>query len=75
MTAKQLFDVFSDHQDDYEFSYKGKNGSVCIFSWNDISVAYDGESTDLKNLDEVMKAPFLAGKSFNDVAEDVILYG
>ena len=74
MTLKQLRNVFEDHQDDYSFDYKGKGGSISIFD-DEIYLAWNGESTEVKNMDEAMKTPFLDGKSFNEVAEDIILYG
>ena len=74
MTAKQIFEVFSDHQDDYEFDYKGKGGSVCIFD-DKIYVGWNGNSIEVSDLDDIMTTPFLDGKSFNEVAEDIILYG
>ena len=75
MTATQLRAVFEDHDDDYCFYYKGKQGSVCIFSDSFIGLSYDGETTQVKTLAEVMSVPFVGGKSLSEIADKIILTG
>ena len=75
MTAKELRSVFEDGFSDYEFSYKGRRGSVCPNTIAGLTAGYDGSEIQFNSFDELMDAPFLAGKSMNEVAEDIVLYG
>ena len=74
MTAQEIFAKLSNHQDDYEFTYKGKTGAVCIFD-TEIIAGYAGSELTFRSLVEMMNAPFLDGKSLNEVAEKIDLYG
>lgn len=76
MTAKELRELFEDGFSDYEFTYKGRWGSVCPhIAENLIAAMYDGKGVDFSSFDELMSAPFLDGKSFNEVAEKIIVHG
>lgn len=57
--------------DDIEFEYQGKYGSICPFSENDISVAYNGESWRFDNIEDVMSARVVAGKSLSDIENEI----
>ena len=75
MTAASLRAIFEDHDDDYCFYYKGKQGSVCIFSDTFIGLSYDGETVQVHTLDEVMTTPFVNGKTLTELANEIILTG
>ena len=76
MTAADLRRLFEDGFSDYEFSYKGKMGSVCPhMKENLIAAMYDGKYFDFETFDELMSAPFVGEKSFNEIAQEVIMYG
>lgn len=74
MTAIQLRDYFNNGELDYEFGYNGKFGSICLCYAPKVYVIYDGNEFET-NLNELMNAPFLDGKSLAEVAEEVELYG
>ncbi len=59
---------------DIEFSYLGKDGAICPFSRDNISVIYDGVNKDYTSIDDVMSDPFYNGNCLNDISEDLIIY-
>ena len=75
MTAAELRRIFEDHDDDYCFYYKGKQGSVCIFSNAFIGLSYNGLTTEVKTLEETMTTPFINGKTLTELADEIILTG
>ena len=74
MTAAELWDYFNNGELDYEFGYGSKSGTICFCYLPKVYVIYDGNEfeTDLNSL---MNAPFLDGKSLTEVAEEIELYG
>lgn len=74
MTGTEIFNKMADHQDDYEFVYKEKTGAVCIFD-DKVIIGYNGNEIVLNSLQEAMDTPFLDGKSLNEVADEIELYG
>jgi len=74
MTEAEIITKLSNHQDDYEFVYRGKRGAICIFN-DEIIAGYAGAELSFQTLDDLMNAPFLDGKSLAEVAEELELYG
>lgn len=56
---------------DIDFSYQGRNGSICLFNRNDISLCFDGKSIDVNSIDEALQAPFIDGKSLSELCEQL----
>ena len=75
MTATELKNILADHDDDYCFFWRGKQGSVCIFSDKFIGLSYDGFTTEVKTLEEAMTTAFIDGKTLTEIAEEIDLYG
>lgn len=57
--------------DDIEFDYKGKHGSVCPFSADNFSLCYDGEPHNFTNVDDLMLAKVIGGKSLSDISAEL----
>ena len=57
--------------EDIDFSYHGRNGSICPFNRNDISLCFDGKSIDVNSVDEALLAPFIDGKSLSELSEQL----
>ncbi len=53
------------------FSYKGKNGCVDPFRRDLYCLCYDGKTTEVHNIDDVMNTPFIDGKSLNEVFDEL----
>ena len=79
MTASKLKNEIAIGHTDYEFMYKGKQGSICPFNMADNSffatISYDGHCVEFHDLDKLMKAKILDGKSLSEVAAEIELYG
>ena len=74
MTPAELQKYLSTGEPDFEFDYAGKSGSICLCDLPKVHVLYDGIET-VSTFDKLMSAPFLNGKSFSDVAGEIVLYG
>ena len=59
---------------DVEFSYKGIDGSICPFSRDNISVKYGEDERVLHSVDDLMREPFIDGKSIDEVCEKLSFY-
>ena len=79
MTAVELKKELATGRTDYEFFYNGEKGSICPYNMPDGSfkahVIFSNQYREFSNLDELMSIPFLNGKNFSEVAEEVELYG
>ena len=78
MTAAELEKELSLGYTDYGFLYKGKRGAICPFNQADgfyATVVYDGKTFEFHSLEELMHAPFVGGKSLNEIADEIILTG
>ena len=71
MTRKELYEWIDSLSQDIEFEYNGKNGSICPFSREDISLEYGDESVSVSSLDDAMSFPFIDGFSLDEVCEKV----
>lgn len=69
MKASDLRSWIDSLTQDIDFSYNGKDGSICPISRTDISLCYDGHVVDVQSVDAAMSAPFIGGKSLNDLCE------
>lgn len=56
---------------DIDFSYKGRPGSICPFSRSDIALCYDGFCMNVCSVEAAMQAPFINGKSLNDLCDQL----
>lgn len=56
---------------DITFQYLGVWGSICPFSRTEIALAYGDDAYDCDSIDAAMAFPFMAGKSLNDICEDI----
>lgn len=72
MKYQELLAILTDHYDDYEFEYMGKRGAICMFA-DEIIAGYDGSELHFENLDAVLAARFINGKTLEEVAHDLIL--
>ena len=59
---------------DVEFSYKGIDGSICPFARDNISVKYGENERVLHSVDDLMREPFIDGKSLDEVCEKLSFY-
>lgn len=69
MTASDLRNWINSITQDIDFSYNGKNGSICPISRTNISLCYDGSAVDVQSVDAAMSTPFIDGKSLNDLCD------
>ena len=74
MTLKEIVAKLSNHQDDYEFVYRGKQGAICIFDTK-IIAGFDGLEIMVSSLNELMTVPFISGKTLAECADEIELYG
>lgn len=63
MNIDQLRNMMQYPTMDIEFIYNGKDGSICPFSAKDISITFDGVTTDFTDIDEALNAPIIDGKT------------
>lgn len=59
---------------DVEFSYKGIDGSICPFSRENIAVKYGETERVLHSVDDLMREPFIDGKSLDEICEKLNFY-
>lgn len=71
MKASDLRDWISSLTQDIDFSYQGKDGSICPISSTDISLCYDGSAVDVQSVDAAMTTPFIDGKSLNALCDQL----
>ena len=69
MTASDLRNWINSITQDIDFSYNGKNGSICPISRTNISLCYDGNTVDVQSVDAAMSTPFIDGKSLSDLCD------
>ena len=79
MTATELKNELSTAFTDYEFLFNEKK-SPFVLSTEKMavffaSVKYGNSYKEFDNLDKLISTPFLDGKSLNEVADEVELYG
>ncbi len=53
------------------FGYKGKHGCVEPISSQQFFLVYDGETTEVHSIDDIMNTPFIDGKSLNEVFDEL----
>lgn len=71
MTYQEILNVILDHYDDYEFEYHGKRGAICMFQ-DEIIAGYAGSEIHFKNIEAVLAAPFIEGKTLKEIANEFI---
>lgn len=69
MKASDLRKWIDSLTQDIDFSYNGKNGSICPISRTNISLCYDGDTVDVQSVEAAMSTPFIDGKSLNDLCD------
>ena len=78
MTATELEKELSLGYTDYDFLYKGKRGAICPFNKDDgfyAAVVYDGKTFEFRSLEELMRSPFIGGKSLSEIVSALKFYG
>lgn len=56
---------------DIDFVYKGKQGSICPFSFDNISVAYDDKVKDYASIEAIMEdVGMFDGNTIVDICQD-----
>ena len=71
MSAQDLYEYIDSLYQDIDFMYKGKCGSICPFSRNDISLCYDGKEITVDSVDKAMQTPFISGFSLSEICEEL----
>lgn len=71
MKAQDLRDWIDSLTDDIEFQYQGKWGAICPFNRQNISLCYDGQEVTVNSVDAAMKKPFVAGRSLEEISEEL----
>ena len=71
MNRQKLRDWIDSLTQDIDFQYQGILGSICPFNRNDISLCFDGGEVTVHSVDEAMEAPFIRGKSLNELCEQI----
>lgn len=69
MKASDLRKWIDSLTQDIDFSYNGKNGSICPISRTNISLCYNGDTVDVQSVEAAMSTPFIDGKSLNDLCD------
>ena len=75
MTAPELWRFINNGELDFEFGYKNKIGSICLCYLPKVYVVYGENAETETTLENLMDCSFLDGKSLNEVATEVELYG
>ena len=73
MKASDLRDWIDSLTQDIDFSYDGKDGSICSISRTNISLCYDGNAVDVQSVDAAMSVPFINGRPLHDPCEQLEL--
>lgn len=73
MKASDLRAWIDSLTQDIDFSYDGKDGSICPISRTNISLCYDGNAVDVQSVDAAMDVPFINGRSLRDLCEQLEL--
>ncbi len=69
MSRDALYEWIDSLTQDIDFQYNGRNGSICPFNRNNISLCFDGIETTVSTILEAMNTKFIDGKSLNDICE------
>lgn len=71
MKAQDLRGWIDSLTQDIEFEFCGKQGVICPFNRQDISLCYDGKEVTVHSVDAAMNEPFILGKSLMGVCEEL----
>ena len=74
MTRKELYEWIDGLEQDIEFEYKGKYGSICPFSREEIAIFYDGKSESASSVENAMEIPFIDGLALNDICGKIVFW-
>lgn len=74
MKKEELREDIEDMLLDYEFSYKGVDGSICPFDRDNIAYKYGDTEGVAYSVDELMSTPFIGGKTLNEICDKVRFY-
>ena len=66
MKASDLRAWIDSLTQDIDFSYDGKDGSICPISRTNISLCYDGDAVDVQSVDTAMDVPFINERSLRE---------
>ena len=67
MTAKDISDRINEICTLFGFEYEGIDGNVDPFSESDFDLFYDGKTTKVHSIKEVMTTPFINGKALDEI--------
>lgn len=63
----------------FEFEYNGKDGNIDTYyipekNRCEYLLYFDGNEVTVDSLDDVMKTPFVEGKTLSDISEEIIVF-
>lgn len=67
MKQYELYAWIDSLTQDINFRYHGKDGSICPFSRDNISLCFDGKDVTVHSVSDAMSASFIDGNSLNDL--------
>lgn len=71
MKKEEFVAFIESHAGLISFTYLGKDGDIDPFSDILYGLFYDGQQIEVHSLDEVMNAPFYAGKSLDEIFDQL----
>lgn len=75
MTAKRIADRIAEMITLFGFEYNGKDGNVDPYympsGGSSFLLFFDGDEQIVHNIDAVMSTPFIAGKSLNELYDQI----
>lgn len=69
MRQDELYKLIDSLNQDIDFQYHGKSGSICPFTRKNISLCFDGDEMTAQSVPDAMSAQFIDGHSLNDLCE------
>lgn len=71
MNAQNLRNWIDSLAQDISFEYRGKPGSICPFSREDIAIGYDGNEASYTSVDDAMNSTLIGGKPLKEICADI----
>lgn len=69
MKQDALYEWIDSLTQDIDFRYRGKGGSICPFSRDNISLCFNGKDVTVRSVSDAMSTKFIEGNSLNDLCE------
>ena len=67
MKANEIRDWIDSLTQDIDFEYQGRQGCICPFDRNDISLVFDGDEVTVHSANAAIKEPFIDGHSIAEL--------